>query len=247
MTAAALSTPLFVVAIAGLPGGASPAAYASFVGLVAVTLLFRAALKRRDQAADPSERRRLFEITAVEAAGVVGLSGVLAVLSNPIWIAGALLVPLVAAELHLGRRNWPVPFGRELSGVFAISLAVPAGSVLLGLGEPRSIAGLWLFFLAFHVGSVLRVGMVLPQGPESASRGLLVCGLGYHGVLVVLAGAAWFAGWSGLVAPLVFLAGAAWAGRSVLFADGRPELKTLGRAEGTLSLLFVLAAPWLLI
>ena len=246
MTAAALMTPFAVVASTGLPGNGQLLAYAAFVGLVTVALLLREAFQRRHGTSDATARRRLTAIATVEALSVIALSGLLVALHDPVWIFGVLLVALVELDLRLRRHGWPVPFGGELSGVFAISLAVPAAATLLELGDVRSIAGLWLLFLAFHVGSVLRVGMVLPARSDSASRRVFVVGLSYHVGLVVLAAVGWLAGWVGPAAPLVFAAGALRAGQSARLGDGPVPLAVLGRAEGALSALFVVTAPWLL-
>lgn len=245
MTAAALVTPLAVVVSTGLPDTGQLAAYTAFVGLVAVALLLREALQRRHGTSDPADRRRLTAFATGEGLAVVALSGLLGLLYSPVWVLGVLLVGFVEADLRLRRRGWPVPFGGELSGVVAISLAVPAAATLLEVGGPWSIGGLWLLFLAFHVGSVLRVGMMLPSSSGVASRYLLAVGLGYHAGLVVLAAVAWLAGWVGPAAPFVFAAAAFRAGQALRLGDEPIALKSLGRAEGALSLLFVLTAPWL--
>lgn len=246
MTAAALATPLSAVAYGGRPGVGALSAYVAFVGLAAVALLLREALQRRHRTVASADRRRLTAIAVVEALAVVALAVGLAALQDPRWIVVVGLVPAVVTDLRLRRRGWPLPFGPELSGVFAISLAVPAAGVLLEVGGPRSIGALWLFFLAFHVGSVLRVGMVLPSRSDVAARTLLTVGVVVHVGLVIAATGGWLADAVGPGAPLVFAVAALRAGWVVRLQDETVPLPALGRAEGTLSALFVLAAPLLL-
>lgn len=245
MTAAALLTPLAVVVSSGGPGLLQLAPYAAFVALIAGALLLREAIKRRRRTNDAIVRRRLTAVAAGETVAIVALSGVLVLLSGPAWILGVVLVPLVVVDLRLRNHGWPIPMGGELSGVFGISLLVPAAATLLEVGDPFLIGGLWLVFLAFHVGSVLRVAMSLPGRSAVSTRGLLTVGLAYHGVFIVLAALAWLEGWAGLATPLVFAAAVVRVGQLVARGDGPVELRALGRAEGTLSVLFVLAAPWL--
>lgn len=253
MAVAAVLTPLAASLVRADPAVSVLGQYLLLVAFVFVTLLFREASKRlvsrgglwRVRGNDGPTIRRLRGFVLAEGVSIVALAGLLSVVAGPIWLLGVLAIPLVAADLAIRRRGWPVPFGGELSGVATLSLVVPAGATLLDVGGTVDVLLLWVLFGAFHVGSVLRVGMVLTTDGGSVSRAHLFAGLVYHGVLVVAVTAAWVVNLVGPVAPVLFAVaglGAAW---STARRNEPVEFKTLGRDEGVLSTLFVLGVPWL--
>lgn len=246
MTTAALITPLVALVPGGLPASDTLLAYAGFVGLVAIALLIRESLKQRSLSSDRERLRQLNVVASLEAATLVALAGALAAAYDPRWLLAVALIPLAGLNLYLGSRNWPVPVGNELAGVFGLSLIVPVGVVVLGATELWLVGGLWLLFATFHVGSVLRVGtQMIGSGPTT--RRLVTLMRVYHVGLVGVAALAWITGWVSLLAPLVFVA-AVWRAEQLVTAEpGSVSLKALGQSEAALSTLFVLALPWVLV
>lgn len=242
MSAAALVTPLVVAVGIDRPDATAALSYALLVAIAATALLFREALQRRRRASG-AMRSWLTRVASVEALGLVAFAVALAWLAGPIWAGALALLPLVVVDLHMRRRGTSVPLAGELAGVSAISLAVPAGLLVLEVGTLPEVALLWILFLAFHVGSVIRVQMTLSANANGSGTGPLIAGLGYHGAFLALAIGAWYAGSAGVGAPLAFLAGVLRAGWTVRPVEDGISLKALGRAEGLLSTLFVLCAP----
>ncbi|AUX10373.1 hypothetical protein AArcSl_2758 [Halalkaliarchaeum desulfuricum] len=243
MLTAGVLTPIAVVVARGLPADGRLGAFAAFVVLAILALLFREALRRRGMREDPAVRRRLLVIATVEAAAILLVAGGLAIQVAPVWILATAAVPAVVLDVRVRNTGWPIPLGGELSGLAALSVVVPAGSVLLGL-ESRTAGLLWLLFLAFHVGSVIRVQSLLSAtGPREAL--FRRASLSYHGLALLAVTAGWYTGPLGLGAPVVF---AVAGGRTwVAGGDATPALKTVGRREGLLSTLFVASAPWLVV
>ena len=243
MLTAGVLTPLAVVVARGMPDDGMLWAFVAFVVLAVLALLFREALRRRGIRDAPAARRRLLFFAVVEAVAILFVAVGLALQVGPVWILAAAAVPAVVLDLWVRKTGWPVPLGGELSGLCALSVVVPAGAVLLGL-DSRTAGLLWLLFLAFHVGSVIRVQSLLSA---TGRRGELFrrASLSYHGVALLAVTAGWYGGPLGLGAPVAF----AVAGGRTLVAGGEatPALKTVGRREGLLSTLFVVTAPWLVV
>lgn len=243
MAGAALLVPgLFV--IRAIPDGGKPFAYVTFVGLITMTALLREAMKRRHLETDASDRRRLTKIATLEGSTVIALAVLLGLIAGPIWIVGVLLIPVVGLELHLENREYPVPYGRELAGVSGISFVIPASAILLGIDSLWAVVGLWGLFLAFHFGSVFRVVMVLSTDSGTETRRLRFGVFGYHSAIIVIGIGVWIAELTGVVVPLLFLTGGIRAVNVVRRAQTRSGLKSHGRIEGMLSILFVLSTPW---
>lgn len=243
MLTAAVLTPIAVVAARGVPTEGRPAQFGLFVALAVLALLFRETLRRLELHEEPARRRRLRRIATVEA-GAIGLLALgLGILAGPWWLLGAVAIPAVVADVRVRRRGWPVPLGGELSGVAALSVAVPAGALSLGLDGIETAALLWLLYLAFHVGSVLRVQSRL-SGTKNRKSTVERVNLAYHGTALIFAGAGWYVGSLGSSAPLLFAL--ATVQTATDHGGGPVELKRIGRTEGVLSSLFVLGAPWLL-
>lgn len=243
MLAAALSTPVAVAVARGTASTTGPLRFGLFAVLSVLALLFREALRRLDRHEEPDLRRRLRRILAVEAAAIVLVAATLAALAGPWWALSVLAVPAVVADVRVRRRGWPVPLGGELSGVAALSVAVPAGTLALEIGGADAALLLWLLFLGFHVGSVLRVQSRL-GGRDSRAPMIRRVARAYHVLALASAVVAWYVGALGPGAPLVFVVAAA---RTGIGGEAPAEPRALGRTEGALSTLFVLSAPWLLV
>ena len=243
MLTAGVLTPLAVVVARGMPADGMLGQFVAFVVLAVLALLFREALRRRGMRDAAADRRRLLLIAVVEAGVILFVAGGLAIQVGPAWILAGTAVPAVVLDVRVRKRGWPIPLGGELSGLFALSVVVPAGGLLLGL-DSRTAGLLWLLFLAFHVGSVIRVQSLLSA---TGRRGQLFrrASLSYHGIALLAVTAGWYGGPLGLGAPVAF----AVAGGRTLVAGGdeRPALKAVGRREGLLSTVFVASAPWLVV
>ena len=245
MSGAALLTPPVVALGIDRPDAIAAVSYALLVGIACAALLFREALQRRRRAAG-STHSWLTRVAAVEALLLVALAVTLAWIAGPMWAAAIGLLPLVIVDLYMRRRGTSIPLAGELAGVAAISVAVPAGAILLEIGGLTEAIVLWVLFLAFHVASVIRVQMTLAVNARGSTRTPLAAGLLVHLALLATVSVAWFVGGVGVGAPLVFLAGMIRAGWSARPVDGQLSLKSLGRAEGVLSTLFVLISPLIL-
>ena len=243
MFTAGVLIPVAVVVARGLPADGRPGGFVAFVALAVLSLLFREALRRRALREDSAARRRLLLFATVEAAAILLVAVGLSLSIGAWWLLAAAAIPAVVVDVRVRRTGWPVPLGGELTGLAALSVVVPAGGVLLGL-DSRTAGLLWLLYLFFHVGSVIRVQSLLSAtGP----RGQLFrrASLSYHGLALLSVTAGWYGGLLGPGAPVVF---AVAAGRTwVAGGDATPALKTVGRREGLLSTLFVVSAPWLVV
>lgn len=243
MLIAAVATPLTVRIGRDIGQSGQPMLYTLFVVLALLAMFFRAAIRRMSVSQDPVLRRRFRYVSFSEGLGIVLLAGVLASVAGLVWLTTALVIPAVLLDLRMRRHGWPVPLGGELAGIVALSLAVPAGAALLGVGDTATILWLWGLFLAFHVGSILRVQGLVPGAATTDSK-LRRVSLGYQVLLVISIITGWYVDILGLGAPLAFSIGGL---RTAIGTNGRSmELKQLGRVEGVLSGLFVLASPWLL-
>lgn len=241
MLTAGILTPVTVVVARGLPADGRPGAFVAFVALAVLALLFREALRRRSSRSDPSDRRRLRLFATVEAAAILIVAGGLSFSIGRWWILAAAAVPAVVLDVRVRRTGWPFPLGGELSGLAALSVVVPASGVLLGL-DSRTAGLLWLLYLAFHVGSVIRVQSLLSAAGPRGHR-FRRASMSYHGLALLGILAGWYGGLFGPGAPVVF---AVAGGRTwVAGGDVTPALKAVGRREGLLSALFVVSAAWL--
>lgn len=276
MTGAAVLTPLSVAIARSELDGTAAIGYLLLFALVVTTLLLYEAATRRGRENPDRRDRSLRRFLLAEAGAIVLLAGGLAWLAGPIWLLAVLVVPAVPLNVRLRQRGSPVPFGNELVGVLGISAIVPAGSVLLGIGSTAEILLLWALFAAFHVGSVIRVGVVLATDGGIVARRHVLAGIGYHAVVFVAVAIAWLAGATellagltgdavagsigdgsaaaaidvvlglGVAAPVVFAIGVVRSVQAASMRHESVEFKLLGRAEGILSTVFVLGAPWML-
>lgn len=278
MASAAALTPLSVGIVRSTLDAMAFVTYAVFLAIVLCTLLFHEVADRRLRARFGAQSGRDTDTDApagsptggsmgtartddrpvgsffiAEAAALIVLSGILAWIAGTIWLLAILVIPAVLLNVRIRKRGWPVPFGGELTGVGALSIVVPAGGVLAGISGFHEILLLWALFTAFHLGSVIRVGMVLATDGGIVKRAHVIGGLSYHALTVVVLTGIWAVATVGTISPVVGIAApivfAAAFVRSLQSASMRGrsvEFKTLGRAEGVLSFFFVLGAPWMI-
>ncbi|MDZ7850529.1 MAG: hypothetical protein U5K70_06885 [Halodesulfurarchaeum sp.] len=236
----ALATPVSIGigAETAVPLGFGPA-YLLFVGIAAGSMLFREAT-RQFFLSDPTKRRRYGLIAALEAVGILGLTGGLMALEGTGW-GLLLLLPIGGAiEARLARDRRSKPLLKAGTGVLAIGALVPIGLLLLGFTDPTLVlAGYGLFF-GYHLLAVLRVGAAVEAGERVPAIALLVP-LTVVGIAVVGYGS----GFLGISSPVVFGLSALRSGQ-LQQRTGTPSLKRLGQTEAMLSLAFVLAGPFLL-
>ncbi|MFB6266738.1 MAG: YwiC-like family protein [Halodesulfurarchaeum sp.] len=244
MLAVALLTPLGVGFGRGMAVSARTLlAYLCFTLLATGVLFFREAVRRRLRV--PAEfQRSLTMVALLEAVVIVLLVGVLVVLQGQTWVAGVLVLPGVLGDVWIRRRGYPIPMGGEIAGVLALSLAVPVGTIVLGMAPIPAGIPLYGLFVGFHALGLVRVKTARNRDADWYRLGVAL-DIGGHGIGVLLAGATWFLGWTGVASPLIFLAALGWAVWLVLREEA-PPVRTLGKRERALSLLFVLGGPWLL-
>ncbi|MFB6132764.1 MAG: YwiC-like family protein [Halanaeroarchaeum sp.] len=218
-------------------------AYLCFTLLAAGILFFREAVRRRLRV--PSEfQRSLTAVSLVEGAVILLLVGVLVVLQGRAWIGGLLIIPGVLGDVWIRRDGYPIPMGGEMAGVLALSLAVPVGAMVLGMSFTPAGILLYGLFVGFHALGLVRVKTARNRDADWYREGIAF-DMGSHGIVALIVGIAWFVGWTGIAAPLIFLAALGWAVWLVLREKALP-VRTLGKRERALSLLFVLGGPWLL-
>ena len=239
MLGVALTAPLVIALVRSVPDTGQLLGYGLLVLLAVTTLFFREAVRRRLRAR-PGEHGRLRRIAVVEAVVLLSLVFALVALAGRWWALGVFVIPAVLGDVWIRRRGWPIPLGGELSGVIALSLAVPAGALLLGVGI-EAILVVWSLYVVHHVAGVLRVQLAIGRNDLGRRRAL---GVLFHAFIALLMTGLWMWGYVGPGAPLVFVAGAGRAG-FLSKQEETTQLKTVGKWEGILSTIFVLAAPWI--
>lgn len=244
MLAVALSIPLAVsLGVATSLTTVIIGAYVLLSLLSIGVLFFREAVRRRIQA--PTKYQRQFTLhTIVQGAMLVLLSAGLMVLKGWAWAFSVIVIPAAFTDIVIRQRGVGIPLWDELTGVLAISLAVPVGAVLLGIVEMEVLVLLYGLFVSFHVLGVARVKTVLSRN-EPRYRTVVWVDVGVHLVGLLASGGVWFLGHAGIALPIVFFLS---LGRALylVWQDEAPPVPKLGRGERAFSIILVLAGPWLL-
>ncbi|MFB6114176.1 MAG: YwiC-like family protein [Halodesulfurarchaeum sp.] len=241
LVSASLLSPLVVVMRRTLEWIGQLPEYGLLVAIALGVLFFREAFRRWWGSASRG-REALTPVVAGEALFLLLVSSGLLLLAGAEWAIASLVLPAAISDIAVRRRGgWPFPMGNEVAGVLSLSLAIPAGAVLLGLDTEWTIV-LWGLYLCFQVGGLLRVRTALRQGGQAA-RDAAITGVGYHLLLAIGSVIGWhleILGPGAVVAFGIALGYTLWRASF----EASPARKSLGQAEAVLSTVFVLAAPW---
>lgn len=243
MVGVAVFTPVAVALRQGNPTIEGVLGFLIIAAIAVLVLGLREAVKRRFRS-PPDFQRRLTYFAVVEGMGILVLVGALGVIAGRQWLVAVLVIPAAIGDVLVRRRGYPVPWGGELAGIVAISLVVPAGTVLLSVGDIASGVVLWALFVGFHVEGVLRVKAAL-RSPHLDVAWPNYVSIAIHAIGVVLTGAGFVWGRLGPAAPILFAGATIWAAWQATGQE-HPDVPKMGRRERLFSIFFVVGAPWLL-
>lgn len=243
MVGVAVFTPVAVALRHGHPTIEGVLGFFIIAAIAVLVLALREAVKRRFRS--PGEfQRRLTVFVVLEGTVTLGLVGALGVIAGRLWFVAILVIPAAIGDVLVRRRGYPNPLGGELAGIGSISLVVPAGAVVLSVGDTASAAILWALFVGFHVEGVLRVKAAI-RSPRLDVAWPNYVSIAIHAVGVLLTGAGFVKGLVGPAAPILFAGATTWAAWQAT-GEAHPDVPKMGRRERLFSILFVVGAPWLL-
>jgi hypothetical protein len=222
--------------------GTSVLSYLLFAIVAVGTMLLREAMRRYGLTSGTA-RHRILKFAVAESLVVVAAIGGLVALRGMAWVSAVGVFPAVAFELRFREQGRAGSFLDVAAGVLGLSLLVPVGASLLGVGSPVALSSLFLLFAGFHLLAIHRVMTAMKrarQSNQSATSGILAPVIALAAVVV-----GWQIGWVGLAGPVLFTISTV---RTVqlLTAAALPPTKRIGQTEAVLSALFVLGGAWLL-